>query len=194
MSDKVTAQDKGGGFTPHAEGQFAAICADVVDLGERVEQYPGKPARIVAKCALVFLTTTTGETKDVSVEVTVSMGAKATLRAFLESWRGKSYTPAQAAAGVPLDKLEGYPALLSVEHKTSAKGLTYAKIRTISPLPGGMTAPLMDSYKRADFWLERKKAYAEEAKQWAAQMLAKSDEPPLPDDTGDDDDLDSLPF
>ena len=193
MADSVTAQDKGSGFVAHDEGQFAAVCVDVVDLGERVEQYPGKPARIVAKCALVFVTDTVGETKEIAREVTVSMGEKANLRAFLEAWRGKSYTPEQATAGVPLHKLVGHAALISVEHKRSAKGRTYGLIKTIAPLPKSMAAPSENGYARADFWAERKKGYAEEAKQWAAKMLATSDEPPLPpEDEGDPDD--DLPF
>jgi len=193
MADQVTAQDKGQSFKAHDEGQFTAVCVDTVDLGERVEQYQGQPARIAAKCALVFVSNTDGETRDVSIEATVSMNEKAKLRGFLEAWRGKGYTLDQAKAGVPLHKLVGVPALISVEHKTSAKGRTYAHIRTIAPLPKGMHAPDSDGYKRPDFWAERKKQYAEEAKKWAAQMLAKSDEPPLPpEDEGDPDD--ALPF
>lgn len=189
MPDNVTAQDKGQSFTPHDEGQFTAVCADVVDLGERVEQYPGQPARVAAKCALVFVTTTKGETQDVSAELTVSMNEKAALRGILEAWRGKSYTPDQAKAGVSLHKLVGVPALISVEHKTSAKGRTYAKIKTIAPLPQGMAPPTLNSYTRAEFWGERKKQYAAEALRWAH---AKSEEPPMPEDDGDPDD--DLPF
>lgn len=188
MADSVTAQDSGPTFKAHDEGQFAAACADVVDLGDRVEQYPGKPARIVHKCALVFLTNTEGETKDVSAEVTVSMGEKATLRGLLESWRGKSYTPEQAMEGVPLHKLVGHGALISVEHKKSAKGRTYAKIKSLAPLPKEIAAPTLNGYTRAGFWAERKKAYAEEAAKWA-QTLAKRDEDLPPEAPDDDDDL-----
>lgn len=191
MGDNVVAQDKGSGFTPHDEGQFAAACADVVALGQRVEQYPGKPARVVEKCALVFLTSSDGETKDVSVEFTVSMNERAGLRQFLESWRGKSYSAEQAAAGVPLNKLEGHGALISVEHKRSQKGRTYAKIKTISPLPQGLTAPDVSGYQRAPFWAERKKAYTEEAERFR-QTVARSEPEMVPPDEDDDDS--SLPF
>lgn len=190
MADSVTAQDKGSGFTPHDEGQFAAVCVDVVDLGQRVEQFVGKPPRLAPKCALVFLTTSGGETKDVAAEVTVSMGEKANLRALLEAWRGKSYTPEQAVAGIALNKLVSHSALISVEHKRSGKGYIYAKIKAISPLPKEIPAPTVNSYTRAGFWAERKKAYAEEAAKFL-QTVAKSDEPAQ---LGDDDGLEDLPF
>jgi len=47
---------------PHPEGQFAATCVDIVDLGERVETYPGSPPRIVRKVVLVFATASGGKT------------------------------------------------------------------------------------------------------------------------------------
>lgn len=188
MPDTITAQDQGTTFPPHDEGQFAAVCADVIDLGKRVEQYPGQPTRVVPKCALLFLTNSKGETKDIALEVTVSMGDLAKLRQTLESWRGKSYTPEQAKAGVPLHKLVGHPALISVEHKRSAKGRTYAKLKTISPLPDGLVAPKLDGYARAEFWAQRKKGYAEEAARFQQTVVAKSDAD-LPEQLDDDDDL-----
>ena len=190
MADQVTAQDSSQNFKAHDEGQFAASCADVVDLGERLEQYPGKPSRVVRKVALVFVTNSSGETKDISAEMTLSMNERAALRAFLEAWRGKSYTPEQAAAGVPLDKLERAGALISVEHKRSAKGRTYGKIKTIAPLPAGLTAPVLNGYTRAEFWQGRKKAYAEEVARYKQTLVASSEFPNEPPPDEDDD----LPF
>ena len=194
MADKVNAKDNGGGFTAHEEGQFAAVCVDVIDLGQRIDQYPGKPARIVDKCALVFVTDSEGETKDVSAEFTVSMGERATLRAFLESWRGKGYTADQAREGVPLDKLCGNGALLSIEHKTSQKGRTYAKVKSISPLPKALPKPDDATYSRPDFWEERKKAYRAETEAWAdaqakTQARKAQDVESMPDVDSDDSDL-----
>ena len=189
MADQVTAQDSGQSFKAHDEGQFAAACADVIDLGERLEQYPGKPSRVVRKVALVFLTNTTGDTKDISAEMTLSMNERATLRAFLEAWRGKSYTPEQAAAGVALDKLVKVGALLSVEHRRSTKGRTYAKIKTIAPLPAGLSAPGLNGYTRAEFWQGRKKAYAEEVARYKQTLVASSEFPSEPPPDDDDSDL-----
>lgn len=190
MTDQVTAQDKGQSFTAHDEGQFAAVCVDVIDLGQRLEQFQKQPGRIVHKCALVFLSDSAGETKNIALEVTVSMNEKAALRGFLEGWRGKSYTPEQAKVGVPLHKLVGQTALISVEHKQSAKGRTYGKIKTVAPLPKGMPAPDLNTYTREAFWADRKKQYAEEAARWSAS-LAQSDGD-FPDQQPDEDD--DLPF
>ena len=200
MADEVNATDKGGNFTPHDEGQFAALCADVINLGQRIEQFPGQPARIMDKCAVVFATDTEGETKDVSVEFSVSMNEKANLRKFLESWRGKSYTEDEVDAGVPLHRMEGVAALLGIEHKRSNKGRTYAKIVSISRLPKGMKPPVLQAvygaagYKRAEFWADRKKQYAEEAQRWAHQQATTQDGPPLDESQADDGAEDDLPF
>ena len=82
-------------FLPHPEGQFVAVCCDVIDLGEKVDDYPGTPPKLSPKCALVFRTgeknADTSEAIDIAQEYTVSMGEKANLRKALESWRGKPY-------------------------------------------------------------------------------------------------------
>lgn len=194
MPDEVNAKDKGGQFTPHEEGQFAARCADVINLGTRIEQFPGQDPRIVDKAALVFVTDSPAETKEISVEFSVSMNAKANLRRFLESWRGKSYTEEQAKAGVPIHKLVGVGALISVEHHTSRAGRTYGKIASISPLPKSVPAPDASGYKRPEFWAERKKQYADECAKWAAQQGHAKDEPPFDESQAIDDDLSELPF
>lgn len=193
MPDEVNAKDKGGNFSPHDEGQFAARCVDTINLGQRIEQFPGQPARVVDKAAVVFVTDSEGETKEIAIEFTVSMNRKANLRKFLESWRGKSYTEEQAVAGIPLHKLVGQGALLSIEHHTAtSSGRTYGKIASIAPLPKSMPAPGPDGYKRPEYWAEKKKKYADEAAQWAANQARLQGEPPLDESQAQDDD--DLPF
>lgn len=162
MADDITAKDGGKKFDPHPEGTFAAVCVDTINLGERVESFSGK-TKITPKCALVYATgqrMENGEPFYIHPEFTVSMAELANLRRFLESWRGKSYTAQQAEAGVPLHKLVGQTALITIEHLQSAKGRTYAKVRSISPLPKEMTAPAMNGYQRPEWWQERKEEYA----------------------------------
>jgi hypothetical protein len=124
MPDTITVKDTGAKFAPHPEGQYAALCVDTIDLGERVESFPGKPPKCSAKCVIAFWTgeenPDTGERLLVHAEFTVSMNERAGLRKFLEDWRGKSYREEEAKSGVPLHKLVGVPALISIEHKTSA--------------------------------------------------------------------------
>lgn len=196
MADQVIAKDEGAKFLPHPEGQFVGVCVDVINLGVRPETYLGKDKGLTPKCSLVFMTDQknpqTGAMHTISAEFTVSMGEKSGLRLLLEAWRGKSYTEEQAKAGVPVDKLVGVAALMSVEHKTSGKGRTYAKIKTISPLPKGLPIPEVSGYKREEFWQQRKDEYAAEAKRYRETMHAGHDDFPEPQDPGED--IDDLPF
>ena len=195
MADVIEAKQTGQQFEPHPEGQYAVRCVDVIDLGEKLEQFPGSPERLVHKCAIVFQSgeaNETGRLHEVSAEMTVSMHEKATLRKLLEDWRGKSYTDEQARAGVPVHKLCGQPALLNVEHKQSGSGRTYAKIHGITPLPKGMAAPELPAYQRPEFWQERKATYAADVAKYKAKIGLNGDLDTVPEAL--DDDPDDLPF
>lgn len=178
--DEVTATAKPNTFISHPEGQYAARCVDVINFGEKVETYPGKPERLVPKVGIVFRTGETNpETReyiDVMREFTVSMYETASLRAFLEAWRGKTYTEGEVEEGAPLHKLHGVPSLLTIEHKKSAKGRTYSNIKAISGLPKQMAAaaPSIEGYERPEYLEERKAAYAKEAQAYRAKVNAPS--------------------
>lgn len=194
MADVITAVSTGTQFAPHPEGGFPMVCVDTINLGERVEQYPGSPAKIVHKCAIVFQSgevNEEGRLHELSAEYTVSMYETAGLRKLLEAWRGKAYTEEQAKAGVPIHKLVGQAALIQVEHKLSGKGRAYAKISAIMPLPKGMTAPTLPKYERPDFWAERKREYAEGV---AKHRGTQYDDGPGDAREDDDDGLGEMPF
>lgn len=198
MSDTITAKGGESKFKPHPAGQFVAVCVDTIDLGEKVDSGPNFPEKLSRKCVLVFRTgernPETGDFIDPAQEYTVSMGEKANLRKALESWRGKPYNEEQVKEGVPLHKLTGQPALIGVAHKTSKNGRVYGFIQSIVGLPKGMQAPDVAGYERADFWAERKKEYAEEAKKFRAMHAApmsEVDDDGLPPAFDDDS---SLPF
>lgn len=74
-------------------------------------------------------------------EFTLSLNEKATLRKFLESWRGKPFTEEEGRAfdiTVLLDK----PCMLNVIHKVSkASGKVYAEIASVSPMMKGIACP-----------------------------------------------------
>lgn len=166
MSDRVIARDSGQEFAPHPEGQFVAVCVDVVDLGDRVRDFEGHVS-IRPSMALVFVTgqrREDGSLHTISSEFTVSMHVNSKLRPFLEAWRGKPYTQEQVEQGVPIDKLTGVPCLLKVVHTLSRKGRKYAAIMTAVELPQEMKHKIPDTsaYKRAPYWEDRKKAYAAE--------------------------------
>jgi len=199
MPDTMIAKGSDAKFAPHPEGQYVGQCVDLVDLGEKVQDYPGTKPYLAPTCALVYRTgernEETGEYIDIAREFTVSMGDKANLRKFLEQWRGKPYTPEQITAGVPLHKLTGQFGLLTIAHRTSAKGRTYANITACVGVPKQMAdtlKPWLD-YERAEYWATRKKEYAEAAQKFKASQAAPPDDfEDFPNALKDDDD--GLPF
>lgn len=173
MADNIMARGEPG-YTPAPEGQYQAVCADVIDLGERLEQFQGATPKIVRKVAIVFqlseINPDTEKPFEPSVEKTLAFGPAAGLRKFLSAWRGKAYTDAEAAAGVPLAKLVGVNAIVQIEHKVSASGRTYAKISNIMPPLPRMPKLTVRDYERSDHWLQRRADYAQEVQRFRAGM------------------------
>ncbi len=188
MADNIVAKASESRYKPHPEGTYTARCVDVIDLGEKRDDWQGT-TKILPKVALVFQSgkknPETGEAFEVSVEFTVSMSDRASLRKFLETWRGKPYTDEQARAGVPIGKLAGQPAMITVGHKTSGTGRTYAKLLAAVPMPEGVAAPELE-YQRSEYWAERKREYAEGVARYRHSQDADDalldDEPPHDDD------------
>lgn len=198
MSDPINAKGGEAKFTPHSEGQFIGVCVDTIDLGDNVEAFPPAPPKLAHKCVIVFRTgerNAAGEYIDIAREFTVSMNEKANLRKFLEQWRGKAYTTEQAEAGVPVHKLTGQPALLTISHKTSGQGRTYANITACVGVPKQMAAGIgkYEDYTRAEYWTEKKKVYAEAARKFrAAESPADAED--FDESQASDDADDGLPF
>lgn len=184
MSDTITAKGSDSKFKPHPEGQFVGVCVDVVNLGEKVQDFPGTTKYLASTCAIVFRTgeknEETGEYIDIAREFTVSMGEKANLRKFLEQWRGKPYDKGALEQGVPLHKLEGNPALLTISHKVSGKNRTYANITACVGIPKQMagTVTKYTDYQRAEYWDQKRKQYAEDAARFRSEATPAAE----PDD------------
>ena len=92
--------------------------------------------------------------------------------------------------------MTGQAALITVEHKSSAKGRTYANVKGITPLPPQMAvaAPGAEGYTRAEYIEERKKAYAQESRTFRKAANAPPAEGESFEDYSQDDDDSSLPF
>ena len=198
MSDVITAKGSDSKFKPHPEGQYVGVCVDVVDLGEKIQDFPGTTAYLAQTCAIVFRTGERNEEIseyiDIAREFTVSMGEKANLRKFLEQWRGKPYTKEDIEKGVPLHKLEGQPAMLSVSHRVSGKNRTYANITACVGVPKQMAGAIgqYPDYIRADYWDEKRKAYADEASKFRGEASSNDGAPEWGDEPQHTDD--DLPF
>jgi len=193
MADEITIKDESKPFAQCPEGQHQAVCVDVVLLGEKVESFSGKPAKIANKLALVYqvdeVNPDTGKRFEISVEKTVSMFETAGLRKWLEAWRGKAYSEDEAKKkGVQPHKMVGINALLTVQSKVSGKGRTYSAAMNIAPLHKSMTAIAVNGYERAPFWTQRKEQYAKDAADFRRASQTSEEAPPA--DHEDDD----LPF
>ena len=135
-------------YKPAPAGTHAAVCIDVVDLGELKVEYQGK-VRTQPKVKLVFQL---DELRDdgtpyrVSKRFTLSLHEKAALRKDLESWRGKPFT-SEELAGFDLEVLLSVGCMLNVLH-VHRDGSTFANIAAIMRLPRGMAAPKPHDYVR----------------------------------------------
>ena len=145
MSPIIVTDNGGGEYTPHPEGQYAARCIDVVDMGwQRTDFGPKYKIRVVFFCGKVERREIEGEKRDVPLTVvqffTASLNEKANLRKFLESWRGRPFTVAEAGR-FDVEKMLDAPALIQVAHNKATNGKVYANITSIMRLPQGMNAP-----------------------------------------------------
>ncbi|KKP74699.1 MAG: hypothetical protein UR73_C0037G0008 [candidate division WS6 bacterium GW2011_GWF1_35_23] len=133
---------------PVPAGTYAARCFSMVHLGTRTENILGVDKELnkvrigweLPTELKVFKEENGEQPYSVSKEFTLSMHEKANLRKFLESWRGKGFTDDEAKA-LDITALLGKPCMLSVIHKTTKQGNTYAEISSVSALPKGMTCP-----------------------------------------------------
>jgi len=129
-------------------GTHLGRCIWVIDLGTQDGSYEGVPnsnRKLMLTFELpeekeIFKEGGKPEPFVINVERTLSLGEKASLRADLESWRGQPFTEDELL-GFDVSKLAGVPCILSVIHKTSTKGKTYAKVTTISKIMKGTVCP-----------------------------------------------------
>jgi hypothetical protein len=137
------AGSEGKSFDPVSAGVHQGVCYSVIDLGT---QTPSNPAYMAARKVQIgweipgeLVQTDDGpKPRVIGKEYTLSLGKKATLRAALQSWRGRPFTE-EELKGFELSKLLGANCLINVIHKTSDDGSkTYARIEGLMPLPKGM--------------------------------------------------------
>jgi len=132
--------NSGTDYKPVPAGTYAACCIRVIDLGTQVSAYNGKAQRKVLftwEIPEVEVETDDGPMPAlISNRYTASLHEKATLRAVLQSWRGKPFTK-EELDGFDLKNIVGATCLLGVIHKES-DGNTYANVSSIMALPKGM--------------------------------------------------------
>jgi len=145
MSIIAQQTNNGGGQTVPA-GTHVARCYQIIHIGTIPDTFQGED-RLVDKVRLVFELPL--ETADfgkgeqpfsIGRDFTLSMHEKSGLRAFVQSWLGKSMSDSDAAK-FDIGTLLGKEAMVSVMHRTANTGRTYADLKGASPLAKGMTCP-----------------------------------------------------
>ena len=130
-------------YTPPEAGTFTARCTSVIDLGTQKTVWEGEEKQ-AHKLLLSFEITdpenrrTDGSPHTVNKRFTASLHAKAGLRKFLESWRGRPFTP-QELAGFDVKNVLGLDCLVGVVHETKGEKV-YANLASVMKLPKGMPA------------------------------------------------------
>jgi hypothetical protein len=145
----IIAENKGGGnFAPMPQGNYVARCYSMIQIGTVEGEYLGEKT-IAHKVRLTFEFPTelkvfkeeNGEQPYVlSKEFTLSMHEKSSLRKFLESWRGKSFSELEVKA-FDITALIGKSCMVNVVHKEDKKGNNRADISSVGAMPKGLVCP-----------------------------------------------------
>lgn len=136
IKDKVKQK-----LPPIAPGVYMAVCVGVVDLGEQYsEKFKSYSNRVKFIWALPGeLVEIDGEQceRQLSKEFALSANKKGSLRPFIESWNGKSYSDEEFGE-VDLFEQVGKSCQLQVVLNDTGE---YANVSNLMPIPKGMPAP-----------------------------------------------------
>lgn len=176
---------EGSTFEPHPEGQFRAVCVDVVERhGVETAFGPKNKVRLVWQTEA---TREDGKPFLASASFNASLHEQSRLRPFLEGWRGKKFTRDELK-GFDLEKLIGVQAVIQIVH-TEKDGKVYDNVTTIMRPMQGMTPVQPNGYIRVQD-REDSKAQAHVPPAKRAAVAAGFDQFPEALEAEDDD----LPF
>jgi len=140
MSDLIIKEDPSQYPIPD-EGLHNAVLVDAVDLGQL--ETPWGPKH---KISLIFELQSKdedGKPFNVGKRFTRSLNEKASLRKFLEKWRGAKYSPSELSEGVDLENFIGMSATLFIVHNDSSDTeRTYANIESVIPYKSQKTGEI----------------------------------------------------
>lgn len=130
-------------------GVHVARCVKLIDLGTQPVEFQGE-TKMQHKLQVTWevlgdddagvpMTSDDNEPLQISKRYTLSLHAKARLRADLEAWRGKPFEDGELK-GFDVSKLLGAYCMLNIVHSTQGEK-TYANVSSITPLPRQMPKP-----------------------------------------------------
>lgn len=123
-------------YTPAPEGLHPGVCIDVVELGLVTTQYKGQDyTRRMSEIRWVIedIDPKTGKQHMLRRRFTESLGAKSSLRPFLEGWRNKKFTN-EELKGFDIDKLVGVNGQVQVIHNIGSDGTVYDNVQNVLPI------------------------------------------------------------
>lgn len=147
----IMARDSGSkDFEPAPEGMFAAVCCDVVDRGMVTSTW-GTAHKVQIRWQLDGNDASLrddGKPWLVVRQFTLSLHEKASLRKFLESWRGRRFNDQELKDGFDVERLLNVGCMLQIIHDMAADGKVYANVQNVMPLPKGTPRPVVADYVR----------------------------------------------
>jgi hypothetical protein len=205
----LIAKDKGGGdFKPVPVGAHIGICVLVADMGVQPSAKYKPQRKVYIRWELpnesVEWTDRDGKkhTGPMSIgkQYTLSLNEKASLRADLENWRGRTFSE-QELQGFDLETILGKPCMLGVTHNTEA-GKTYANIGSIMVIPKGTAIPKPSSEPFAYSIEDHDQSKFERLPNWLQEKIKQRvpdggktvNETPAGAAVGGDDFDDEIPF
>lgn len=143
----IIAENKGSNFKQAPAGNHVARCFSMVHIGTIEENILGTVKKL-NKVRISF--ELPNELEDfghgkqephiISKDFTLSMHEKASLRKFLESWRGKAFSEDEAKQ-FDIAKLLTKPCQIQIINKKAKNGNEYAEVSSVSTLLKGVTCP-----------------------------------------------------
>ena len=131
-------------FPPIEQGTYPAICTALVDIGNQYsEKFDKSTHKVVIQWEIpseVIDTDDGQKTRVQSETYTLSLNEKAALRKVLESWRGRQFTEEELKR-FDLRNILGVPCLITIIHRDSPNGNTYANVSSVSKMPKGFPNP-----------------------------------------------------
>lgn len=142
----IAADNGGSNYKPVPPGVYIARCYRIIDLGTQETNYQGEVSH---KRQVLFgwelfgeddngnaMLTDDGSPMTVSKKFTLSLSKKSSLRAVLESWRGRMFTD-EELRGFDLKNVLNAYCMINVT-QTEKEGKTYTNVNSVTPIPSAL--------------------------------------------------------
>lgn len=144
----IATANGGGSKKLQPEGEHVGRCIWLIDLGMQDVEYQGEHKKLrriwiewELSCTKTVFRRSDGEVPfTIGKEYTLYLGERSNLRRDLEAWRGKGFDEAELES-FDVSRLLGAPAMLTIIHRVSGAGRTYAEITSITRVPKGIKVP-----------------------------------------------------